>query len=50
MGWSVGSSLPNAFLSNQEKNWLSDCPQRLKPVFYRHYVDYVLYSSNRMIT
>ena len=50
MGSPLGPSLANAFLSYYEKNWLNNCPQGFKPVFYRRYVDDIFYSSNRMIT
>ena len=30
----LGPSLANAFLSYHEKNWLKNCPQEFKPVFY----------------
>ena len=51
-GVAVGSplrpSLANAFLSYHEKNWLNNCPQGFKPVFYRRYVDdiFILFKSN----
>ena len=35
MGSPLGPSLANAFLSYHEKNWLNNCPQGFKPVFYR---------------
>ena len=50
MGSPLGPSLANAFLSYYEENWLNNCPQGFKPVFYRRYVMIFLYSSNRMIT
>ena len=31
----LGPFLANLFLSNHEKNWLNNCPQGFKPVFYR---------------
>ena len=34
MGSPLGPSLANAFLSYHEKNWLKNCPQEFKPVFY----------------
>ena len=48
MGSPLGTSLANAFLSYYEKNWLNNCPQGFKPVFYRRYVDdiFLLFKSN----
>ena len=48
MGSPLGPSLANAFLSCHEKNWLNNCPQGFKPVFYRRYVDdiFILFKSN----
>ena len=48
MGSPLGPSLANAFLSYHEKNWLNNCPQEFKPVFYRRYVDdiFILFKSN----
>ena len=34
MGSPLGPSLANAILSDFEKNWLNNCPQGFKPVFY----------------
>ena len=43
----LGPSLANAFLSYHEKNWLKNCPQEFKPVFYWHYVDiFMLFKLN----
>ena len=48
MGSPLGPSLAKAFLSYHEKNWLKNCPQGFKPVFYRRYVDdtFILFKSN----
>ena len=48
MGSPLGPSLANAFLTYYEKNWLNNCPQGFKPVFYRRYVDdiFLLFKSN----
>ena len=48
MGSPPGPSLANVFLSYHEKDWLNNCPQGFKPVFYRHYVDdiFILFKSN----
>ena len=48
MGSPLGPSLANAFLSYFEKNWLNICPQELKPVFYRRYINDIitLFKSN----
>ena len=48
MGSPLGPFLANAFLSYYEKNWLNNCPQGFKPVFYRRYVDdiFLLFKSN----
>ena len=47
MGWPLGPTLANAFLSHYEKIWLEQCPQEIKPLFYRRYVDdiFVLFES-----
>ena len=39
MGSPLGHSLANVFLCFHEKIWLNDCPEDLKPVYYRRYVD-----------
>ena len=48
MGSPLVPSLANAFLSYHEKNWLYNCPQGFKPVFYGRYVDviFILFKSN----
>ena len=48
MGARLGPSLANAFLSYCEKNWLNNCPQGFKWVFYRRYDDdiFILFKSN----
>ena len=47
MGSPLGAALANIFICSFENKWLQDCPHRLKPVFYRRYVDdiFVLFSS-----
>ena len=39
MGSPLGPHLANAFLSHHEKIWLSNCPENIKPLVYRRYVD-----------
>ena len=39
MGSPLGSALANIFMCSFENKWLKDCPNGLKPVFYRRYVD-----------
>ena len=47
MGSPLGPSLANAFLSYHEKIWLNNCPQGLKSVFYRRYIDiFILFKAN----
>ena len=48
MGSPLGPSLANTFLSYHETNWLNNCTQGLKTVFYRCYVDdiFILFKSN----
>ena len=41
----LGPSFANAFLCHHEKEWLQQCPSEFKPVYYRRYVDVVLFSS-----
>ena len=47
MGSPLGPALANIFMCNFENKWLKNCPDSLKPVFYRRYVDdiFVLFSS-----
>ena len=48
MGSPLRPSFANAILSYHEENWLTNCPQGFKPVFYPRYVDYffILFKSN----
>ena len=39
MGLPLGPSFANIFMCFHEKEWLNDCPEEFKPVFYRRYVD-----------
>ena len=39
MGLPLAPCMANAFLSAHEINWLHDCPDSFKPLFYRRYVD-----------
>ena len=43
----LGSTVANAFLSFYKMNWLEQCPNESKPVFYRRYIDdiFVLFKS-----
>ena len=47
MGSPLGPTLANAYLSHYEKIWLERCPQEIKSLFYRRYVDdiFVLFES-----
>ena len=51
MGSPLGPSLANAFLSNHDKSWLSNCPQGFKSGFYRRYVNdiFILFKSNDLL-
>ena len=35
----LGQALANIFMCSFESKWLRDCPNDLKPLFYRGYVD-----------
>ena len=39
MGSPLGPLLANIFLAFHERSWISDCPARFKPTYYRRYVD-----------
>ena len=39
MGSPLGPTLANAFMAQNEINWLANCPSHFKPIFYRRYVD-----------
>ena len=39
MGSPLGPSYANAFLSKHEKEWLDECPESIKPLQYKRYVD-----------
>ena len=39
MGSPLGPALANIFMCSLESKWLRDCPNDLKPVFYRRYID-----------
>ena len=47
MGSPLGPTLANAFPCFYEKEWLEQCPEEFKPVYYRRYVDdiFVLFRS-----
>ena len=51
MGLPLGPTLANAFLSHYEKIWLERCPQEIKPLFYRRYIDdiFVLFEIISMV-
>ena len=51
MGSPLGPTLANAFLHHLEKKWLNDCPNNLKPVFYKRYVDdiFVLFKNSEQV-
>ena len=39
MGLPLGPTFTNIFMCHHEKNWLDDCPDLFKPVFYNRYID-----------
>ena len=39
MGGCLSPVLANAFMCIKEREWLNDCPEDIKPVLYRRYVD-----------
>ena len=39
MGSPLGPTYANTFMSFNEVNWLSECPQSFKPIMYKRYVD-----------
>jgi hypothetical protein len=39
MGSPLGPLFANIFLSFHEKEWLDNCPDSFKPIFFRRYVD-----------
>ena len=47
VGFSLGPTLTSAFLCFHEQIWLNECPDELKPAYYRRYVDdiFVLFRS-----
>ena len=47
MGNPLGPTLANIFLCHHEVNWLNECPQRFKPLFYKGYIDdtFLLFSD-----
>ena len=47
MGFSLGPTMANVFLSFHEMKWLEQCPNKFKPAFYRRYVHdiFVLFES-----
>ena len=50
MGFPLGSILINIFLSYHEENWLNKCPIKLKPNFYRRYVDDIFLNHLNLVT
>ena len=47
MGSPLEPTLANAFLCFYEKKWLEQCPDKLKPIYYRRYVNdiFILFKS-----
>ena len=47
MGSPLGPALANIFMCSTKNKWLKDCPDGLRPVFYRWYFDdiFVLFFS-----
>ena len=45
MGSPLGPAPANTFMSSFENKWLKACPQSLKPVFYKRYVDIFVFFS-----
>ena len=39
MGLPLGPTFANIFMCYHEENWLSDCPEDFKPLFYKRYID-----------
>ena len=39
MGSPLGPTFANSFLSFHEKNWILECPEEIKPIKYKRYVD-----------
>ena len=41
-------ALPDIFVCSFESKWVRDCPNDIKPLFYRRYVDdiFALFSSS----
>ena len=51
MGSPLRPTLANIFLCHHKKKWLNDCPNNLKPVFYKRYVDdiFVLFKKSEHV-
>ena len=51
MGGCLSPVLANIFMCLKEKEWLQNCPDEFKPVFYRRYVDdtFLLFIHNDQI-